>query len=305
MHRHSIIRLPRGFQQGLEASAHALLNPANGPRFDFSRPWGERALIAADSLSWRIFKNPITLLIGGLAAVILELAEPAVRAAIWEHSSFRSNPMLRLQRTGLAAMVTVYGAQSVAERMIARVAHLHSKVFGTTPDGLPYAASDSRLLSWVQATASFGFAEAYSRYVRPLDRRELDTVFRESLCVSELYGALEMPSSSTAFHALLRSNHVRLHATPAVFEFLSIMRTLRGLPAPLSWIQGALVRAAVDVIPEATRARLGLTERFGLRTAERWLVMTAAATADRICLSGSPPVQACLRLGLPASKLFS
>src|SRR5579862_7652571 len=222
MHRNSLIRLPRGLQRRFEASAQELLNPPNGPRFDFSRPLGESALLAANSLSWRIFKNPITLLIGGLAAVILELADPAVRAAIWDHSSFRRNPMFRLQRTGLAAMVTVYAARSIAEPMIARVVHLHSKVVGTTPDGLSYAASDSRLLSWVQATASFGFAEAYSRYAQPLSSRELDTVFRESLCVSALYGALQMPTSSTEFHALLGSTHGRLEPTPAIFEFLHI-----------------------------------------------------------------------------------
>jgi len=305
MHRNPVIRLPRSLQRRLEASAQDLLNPPNGPRFDFSRPLGESALLAADSLSWRIFKNPITLLIGGLAAVILELAEPAVQAAIWGHSSFRSNPMRRLQRTGLAAMVTVYGARSVAEPMIARVVRLHSKVVGTTPGGLSYAASDTRLLSWVQATASFGFAEAYSRYVQPLSRGGLDMVFRESLAASALYGALQMPTSSMEFYELLGSKHVRLEPTPVIFEFLRIMRTLRGFPAPLGWIQGSLVRAAVDLIPESIRLRLGLTEQYGLRTGERLLVTTAAAAADRICLAGSPPVQACLRLGMPACKLFS
>jgi hypothetical protein len=91
---------------------------------------GEEALLPPDSVSWRIFKNPIALFIGGMAAVILELAEPSVRAGVWEHSSFRKDPVGRLQRTGLAAIVTVYGARSIAEPMIAEVVRMHAKVAG-------------------------------------------------------------------------------------------------------------------------------------------------------------------------------
>src|SRR3982074_509481 len=155
----SIIRLPWSLQRRLDAAAGALPHPPTG------RPVG---FLPPDSLSWRIFKNPIALLIGGIAAVILELAEPGVRTGVWEHSSFRKDPMGRLQRTGLAAMVTVYGARSVAVPMIAGGVRMHAKVTGHTSAGVPYSAGDVHLLTWVQATASFGFAEAYSRYVDPL-----------------------------------------------------------------------------------------------------------------------------------------
>src|ERR1700676_1281445 len=74
-----IIRLPRSMQLSLESTAQALLQPPGGRRIDFSRPFGEAALVPPDSTSWRIFKNPIALLVGGMAAVILELAQPAAR----------------------------------------------------------------------------------------------------------------------------------------------------------------------------------------------------------------------------------
>src|SRR5436190_14431421 len=99
---------------------------------EFMEPSGEPALAAAESVSWRIFKNPVTVFIGGVAAVLLELAEPAVRSGVWEYTGFRRDPVRRLERTGLAAMVTVYGARSVAERMIAGVVALHGRVAGTT-----------------------------------------------------------------------------------------------------------------------------------------------------------------------------
>jgi uncharacterized protein (DUF2236 family) len=120
-------------QRILEAATRALLEPGDRSSVDFSRPTGEAALVSPDSVSWRAFKNPLSLLVGGITAVILELAEPRVRTGVWEHTSFRVDPIRRLRRTGLAAMVTVYGARSTAEAMIARVRRMHDMVGGVTP----------------------------------------------------------------------------------------------------------------------------------------------------------------------------
>jgi uncharacterized protein (DUF2236 family) len=94
----------------LEAATRALFDLGDQCAADFLQPPGEAALVSADSVSWRVFKNPLSLFIGGVAAVIMELAEPRVRTGVWEHTTFRINPIGRLQRTGFAAMVTIYGA---------------------------------------------------------------------------------------------------------------------------------------------------------------------------------------------------
>jgi uncharacterized protein (DUF2236 family) len=301
----SIIRLPWSLQRRLDAAAGALLNPPIGRPIDFSRPLGEEALFPPDSLSWRLFKNPVALLIGGIAAVILELAEPAVRTGVWEHSSFRNDPMGRLQRTGLAAMVTVYGARSVAVPMIAGIVRMHAKVAGQTPAGVPYSACDARLLAWVQATASFGFAEAYNRYVDPLTELEFDALYREGGPVSLLYGARDTPRSNAQRRALFDSMRGRLEPSPIIFQFLEIMRETPAFPRPLRWMQRMLVRAAVEMIPEWMRECLGLTEYYGLRARERWIVRLAGAASDRIVLAQSPAAQSCLRLGLPITHLYA
>jgi uncharacterized protein (DUF2236 family) len=301
----SIIRLPYGFQRKLEDAARTLLNPQKSRTIDFSQPVGEHALVAPDSVSWRIFKNPVALLIGGLAAVILELAEPAVRTGVWDHSSFRTDPMGRLRRTGLAAMVTVYGARSIAEPMIAGVVRMHAKVVGATPAGIPYSANDAGLLAWVHATATFGFAEAYNRYVKPLGEAEFDALYREGTPASRLYGALGAPGSNAELHALFDSMRGRLEPSPVIFEFLQIMCETPAFPQPLLWMQRIFVRAAVEMIPDWIRECLGLTASFGLRPGERWIVGLAGNLSDRIVLSESPAAQSCLRLGLPLTHLYA
>src|SRR5260370_29405842 len=101
----SIIRLPWSLQRRLDAAAGALLNPPKGRPIDFTRPLGEAALYPPDSLSWRIFKNPVALLIGGIAAVILELAQTPVRTGVWEESSFSYKAMDPMHRPGFGALV--------------------------------------------------------------------------------------------------------------------------------------------------------------------------------------------------------
>ena len=55
----------------------------------FLEPPGEPALVAADSITWQVFKNPLALFIGGVTAVVLELGEPRVRSGVWQYTSFR------------------------------------------------------------------------------------------------------------------------------------------------------------------------------------------------------------------------
>lgn len=298
------LTLPFPLQRRIEAAASAFLKPAGSPHIDFARPKGEPALVAADSISWRVFKNLIGLFIGGVAAVILELAETRVRAGVWDHTSFRTDPVPRLQRTGLAAMVTVYAARSQAEAMIAGVNRRHARVTGRADDGRAYAADDVDLLDWVQATAGYGFGEAYHRFVRPLSTQDRDRAWAEAAPAARLYGATGAPTSQAEWETQLAAMIPRLSPSPIVFEFLDIMRRAPALPRLGRPLQHLLIRAAVDLTPPPVAALLGLDPRHGLTPAQARIVRAVARTADRLPLRNAPPAQACLRMGLPPDWLY-
>ncbi|MET0373118.1 MAG: oxygenase MpaB family protein [Rhizorhabdus sp.] len=264
--------------------------------FDFSKPQGEPALAAADSVSWRVFRNPVSLFIGGITAVLLELAEPSVRSGVWDHSSFRRDPAMRLRRTGFAAMMTVYGPRSATEEMIARVRQMHDRVKGTTSSGAPYHANDPRLLGWVQATATFGFTEAFSRFASPLSLDEKSAAFREAVPAAELYGARAAPRSWPEWESLLARTAPSLEGSDVLSEFLDIMTTAAILPAPLRWLQRLLVRAAVELTPSPVRELPQLRDK-GLRRGEEHMVRLLGRAARYLPLRGLPPEQAARRLG--------
>ncbi|MEB2843072.1 DUF2236 domain-containing protein [Rhizobiales bacterium RZME27] len=304
MFRHSTaLPLPGLLHDRLDRAATDLFGNS-ALQIDFSRPAGEPALVPAASISWIVFKNQVSMFIGGIAAVLLEFAEPKVRDGVWQHSSFRQDALTRLQRTGLAAMVTVYGARSQAEAMIAGVVRRHGKVEGQTSGGETYKANDQDLLDWVQATAGFGFMEAYHRFVRALSPEERDALFREAEPAAKLYGAVGAPRSQPELDALFASKRDRLEPSPIVEEFLSIMRDLPALPGPARPLQGLLIKAAVDILPHWVRHRLALGPEWSLNRLERATIVLAARSADRLLLRSSPPVQACRRLNLPDDYLY-
>lgn len=270
---------------------------------NFAEPVGEPAVVPHDSVSWRVFSNPLTVYIGGVAAVILELAEPRVRTGVWEHSNFRSDPRERMRRTGAAAMVTVYAARSELEALATHVNAIHSRIEGVTPAGEPYRADDPELLLWVQVTASYAFLSAYHAYARPVTNADRDRFYREAEFGAPLYGVEDSPLSEAEVVALFERMKPRLEASPALSEFLHIMRSGPILPLPLRPLQKLVTRAAVDLVPADLRDRLGLGRGPALTGPERVAVRLMARTAGRLHVPTSPWAQAAVRLGLPADYL--
>jgi uncharacterized protein (DUF2236 family) len=274
-----------------------LLYPPGTQPDDFLLPTGEPALLAADSLSWRVFANPLAMFVGGVTAVLLELAEPCVRTGVWEHTTFRKQPMLRLQRTGYAAMMTVFGARSRTEAMITRINAGHARIVGRTPTGEAYAASDARLLTWVQATATFGFLRAYTTCVRPVDVSARDRFYSENQGAGRLYGVPSPPASEAELDALMQSMLPQLEPSPIVLEFLAIVHAIPLVPRPLRALQALLIRIAVQNLPVDVRHRLGLTDDRWRVSPWGWrIARMLGRAADHLTLPNLPAMLARQRL---------
>lgn len=274
------------------------------PRVDFSNPPGAPAYYEPDSLAWQVFKNPVSLFIGGITAVLLELAEPRVRTGVWGHSIFPTDPLTRIRRTGAVTHATVYAPQEAAKRIILMVNRMHERVEGHTPAGVHYRANDPVLLDWVQATVSFGFMEAYSTFVRPFTDAERDRFYADSKPIAHLFGAVGAPLSLADQKQQFEAMKPALENHPIVHDFLAIMKRTPALPLPLRPLQGMMLRAGVSQLPDWVRARLELGESWSLKAWERGLLKQLAGVFERTPISGTPPVQASLRLGLPKQYLY-
>lgn len=275
-----------------------------GWKIDYAHPPGEPALLDPGSMHWRVYKNPIALAVGGVAAVLLEFAEPRIRSGVWDHSTFKADPLGRAMRTGTAALIGVYGPASAARRVIQGVTHMHARVSGETPGGEAYRALDPDLLNWVAATAVYGLVTAYDRFVEPLSQAEKSRFYAEAAPVAHLYGATVSPGSEAEFMAMLQALSPRFEPHPIIDEFLQTIGSGKAAPAVPKPLHRALARTAVSLLPPMVRRTLALGREHDLSVAEGLALKAAGKLAERIAIKSSPPCQASIRLGLPHDFLY-
>lgn len=267
--------------------------------FDFTRPLGEPSLVPPDSLQWRVFRNPIALGVGGVAAVLLEFADARIRSGVWDHSIYKVDPVGRSKRTGVAAMAGVYGPASAARRLIGGVTRMHSRVSGTTPDGRAYQALEPELLNWVHATAAHGFLHAFCRFVRPVDEAGRKRFYADGKPVAELYGVTRTVGSDADFTAMMNALLPGFEPHPINLEFLGIIQSGKAAPAVPRFLHRALARGAVAILPPAVRAALQLGRDWDLTVADTLALTAAGRLADKVRDRNSPAWQSAVRQGLP------
>lgn len=153
-----------------------------------------RGFFGPDSVTWMVDRE-MALFLGGPRALLLQIAHPAVAAAVEEHSDFRADPLGRLQRTLDSVFTIVFGDRDAATEAAARVVRRHGPVRGTITEasaspwsGKAYRAQDPELLLWVHATLVDTALLVFESVVRKLERREAERYYEESCVVGELLG---------------------------------------------------------------------------------------------------------------------
>lgn len=160
------------------------------------------------SMTWVLYREPVILL-GGLRAILLQIAHPAVALGVSQNSNFRSDLLGRARRTYTAMYQLVFGGLREAMGAAKRVHSLHSRVYGPLPAGPGprddgrYRANDPLLLRWVLATLIDGAIVVFETFVRPLSLEEKRRYYQETRLAAAQFGLLpeQMPPTLEAFYA--------------------------------------------------------------------------------------------------------
>jgi uncharacterized protein (DUF2236 family) len=159
-------------------------------------PAPDPGLFGPGSVTWVVMREPRLLLAAG-RALLLQAANPLVAQGAIEHSTYKSDPYGRLERTVRWVTVVCFGTTAEAERVSGGVNRLHGPVSGTlpaanatprVPAGSPYSAGDPALLRWVHASFVDTMLVAHDALVGGLSRRERDIFVREWDAVARLMG---------------------------------------------------------------------------------------------------------------------
>jgi uncharacterized protein (DUF2236 family) len=216
-------------------------------------------LFGPGSVAWKVHGDVTTMMVGGTAALLMQMLHPSVLAGVWDHSNFRNDMLGRLRRTARFIALTTYGSKSEADSAIARVKEVHRHVMGTLPNGNPYSAGDPALLTWVHVTETYCFLEAWRRYaepaVAPTDR---DRYVAEMSEVAHRLGAKRVPATwreTVLYMASMRAELAASNRTREVVELL-LNPALEG--NTLLPIQRMTSQAAIDLLPRWARQMHGL-----------------------------------------------
>jgi uncharacterized protein (DUF2236 family) len=219
-------------------------------------------LFGPGSVVWRVHGDVTSMMVGGVASLLLQMLHPAVLAGVWDHSNFRSDMHGRLRRTARFIATTTYASRDEAEAAIARVRKIHEQVEGTLPDGNRYCAHDPALLTWVHVTETLSFLDAWIRYSEPaMSLADQDRYFAEVAVVAQALGADKVPTSRAQTLACIHQMRPQLRVDQRTREVSRLILTQPGRTleaVPLELVQ----KAAVDLLPAWARRLHGLRSSF-------------------------------------------
>lgn len=216
-------------------------------------------LYGPGSVAWRVHGDVTTMMVGGVAALLMQMLHPRVLAGVWDHSNFREDMLGRLRRTARFIALTTYGSREQAEAAIARVRAIHGQVRGTLPDGTPYSADDPELLAWVHATETLCFLDAWRRFGEPdMSIADQDTYFAEAAIVARALGADPVPETRAGILDHIERTRPRLVVDARAREVASILFRQRAPNPAAAPIQAITFQAAIDLLPAWARDMHGL-----------------------------------------------
>lgn len=249
------------FRQALVGKVRGVFNdPEVGEK---PVPPSDEALFERNSPIRMVHADIVSMMVGGMRSLLLQMLHPHALQGVIDHSNFREDMHGRLRRTARFIAVTTFGHRDDAKMAIERVNRIHAAVGGKLPDGTPYAASDARTLAWVHVAEATSFLAAYLRHVRPdMPGHEQDEYYRQFAVIARALGADPVPLDRREAELMFRELRKDLRPSPQAREIADLVLKERspGTPPALQAILGA---EAVALLPSFARAMLGL-EKPGL-----------------------------------------
>jgi uncharacterized protein (DUF2236 family) len=244
---------------GLVRRVRAVLNDAE--RGERPVAISDQALFERNSPIRMVHADLVSMMVGGMSALLLQMLHPHALQGVLDHSDFRADMHGRLRSTARFIAVTTFGHRDAAAEAIARVNRIHVQVKGALPDGTRYSAQDPATLAWVHLAEATSFLNAYLRLVRPgMPAAEQDAYFRQFAQIARRLGADPVPEAAAEAQALMLGYRSQLHGSEQAREVAALVLGSRPAGAPAA-LQRLLANEAIELLPAFARIELGLRRR--------------------------------------------
>jgi uncharacterized protein (DUF2236 family) len=223
-------------------------------------------ILTRDSVARRTNREAF-LLLGGAAAVLMQVAHPLVAAGVGAHSNYRRDFLGRLSRTVNTPLAVVFGTGAQARAGLRRIGRRHIPVRGTAADGRTYDARDPHLVVWVQVTLVLTSLRLYELVMGRLSDADRESYWQEARFFAAELGATEASLPGTyndvlAYERYMLASEVIPDAY-GVTVARDVLRPIRWLPEVAYWPFDAITAGLLPpslrfafVLPWRTRERL-------------------------------------------------
>ena len=227
------------------------------------------------SMSWEIHGDLGSIVVGGTAAILMEVLHPSVMAGVYTQSSYRTDPLRRARNTLGYVLRTTFGSTPGASRVIESVKRIHARIEGERPDGVAYRALDPELIAWVHTCIPWAVMNAFDRYHRPLSEAEKSRYLREQAVIGRMGGADWVPETVSELDDYVERMRPRMSMNEQFRSFFDFVAGTSG-DFPVGrrerfdrWVG---IRASMTLMPEWAQRLTGTHLPDALQRA--WLVPT-------------------------------
>ena len=251
---------------------------------------GDVGLVPEGSIVREVAAKRVVVL-GGLPAVLLQVAHPMIAQGVSDYSRFQDDPLARLIATLDATLVMTFGDTDQVAQKVHRVRRRHQAVHGELAEmhgewgqGESYSALDADLCLWVYATGVEVALDTYGAFCAPLSQPARARYYEDGKPLADVMGVTRrvLPATYREFRSYYRDMLGRLVVGRMARDIAAAIFAAKLGPVPVSPL-GPLIAAAL-MPDDRTREAYGL--KWGWREQAIW---HAFRIATRAAVRMAPP----------------
>lgn len=237
-------------------------------------PRADDGYFGPDSVSWRVFADPVAKL-GGMAALLLQALNPSMMRVFYNATASHDDSAGRDERTGRYFDTVVFGDRAHADAAAASVRRMHAHAQWTDPQtGQVLRADEPRWLAWTHNTFVHALLAACEAFGVRLTAQEQDRFVVEQHAAARLIGIDDdalLPSTRAELAAYIDGQKGWLSLTVEAAEVTRGLRkpSLRGNPVGV-WSAIIVQDGVLSLLPDWALLLYGVEGRpMNLRAAAR------------------------------------
>lgn len=253
----------------------------------------DHGFFGPDSVTWKVWGYPTTLVTGIQRAVVVEELDPALIAAVDSTGANYDRPRTRYDRTVRYFAMVAFADTRTVSKAADILVKVHSKAIGIEPvSGTRYDANDPHSQLWILLTGWHSVLKSYEMYgPGPLTTEEENRYWEECAIAAELQTCdpADVPRTREGIREYFELMRPRLAASEAAQKMMDhLLNAEIALPQanpvlrPLVWTVNEVIRAGtIATMPLWMRKMGGVEQSILTDKLVRPILRLAFGAVDR------------------------